>query len=503
MNINANIRLFACSAAYFILLGFSGAEVVGQEKPKLPRPAPTRPPEIISLLDDARLAAPELTVDTLLRAIRSNKVADPSWKKELLEEALRTVDNVKYPVSLRPTPIKGIKLNNTEYYLLAVAYSQKLDRLSIKSQLIDLALSADPERARQMVYQLNGKLDIKPRSCDDMMTYEVGDIYAKVAKVAKASFNEKQVVDGQRALFLLPWIENIESPAQIASALDLIDDFQSNAAEKQMLSQAMARVLRQRFSDDRSLTSVLAGSRIADRIAKLTAAETEPSKADLTLAYRDLITKNLRDSRCRENEIRKEDPLPQFIEAANKLFPQNPLTYEDIAATELNGSTKAVDLLARSTSIQNIGTELRVLKGAGPDGRLIAKPDQNDLDWQARVLQMADKMLSWEGENEETESETLMVRAGMYGALLEEVTIPELRKTLVRKYLNLMAASPVQRSSFIEWYVFAKQVQDASPALFTELSREFSNINLKVMAESKILDNPTVDPKNNNTNRSN
>jgi hypothetical protein len=463
---------------------------------KTSRTTTPRPAYVVELINDARLAAPELTVNVLLRAIKSNKVADPSWKKELLEEAFRTLENVKYPVSLGSASINGLVLNSTEYYLQRAAYRQNWDRLSLRAELIDEAVSIDPELAKEMIFQIGGRLDLKPRTCDDVLTYWVGSIYSTVAKVAKASFSEKQVREGQRALFLLPWIENIESPTQLPAVLYLVSGFQSDPAEGQMLRQAMSRVLRRRFNDDRSFTTAVTwGEGLASQIAKLTASDPDPEKAELTLAYREFLLKNLSDTRCKENEIRRSDPLPQFVEAANKLFPQQPLTLDDIASTDLGGSAKVTDLALRSNSIQKLRSDLTGLKGAGTDGRLIEKPDPLGLDWQAKALDLADRLLSWEGENGETDREVLMVRAGLFLGLLEDVSVPDLRKTLVRKYLTVLADSPVQRSSFIEWSVFVVELQEKSPELVKELVREFSNPNLKVMVESKTLDDP--DPKPN------
>jgi hypothetical protein len=493
VRIYMSFKCFHLKMPFLLVLVFALSTAIHSQKPT---PTPERDRQIVALLANAQLAAPELTADTFLRVLESKRVTDRTWRKEILDEALRIAEGVKHPVQLRPVPVKGITLNTTEYYIQTVAFSQKLDRLSLKSRIISLLLESDLERARRMLYDMGGRLGLKPRRCEDMMTYEVGDIYATVAKVAKASFTAKQVADGQRALFALPWIENIESPVQVDPVLGLMAQLQGSQTERQMLLAAMSLTLRRRFADDRSFTTAITwGLGMPKRIADLAAGEPDPSRAELTLAYRDFLIKNLTDTRCKENEINK-DELPIYIEAANKLFLQKPITFDDVQSSDLGGSVKAVDLLARSSSLKKLRSDLGPLKGAGPDGRKTEIIDQNNADWQARVNDFIDKALSWEGENEESESSTFMVRTGMFLGMLESIEAENLRRSAIKRYLGMLAASNLQKEDFIEWYFFANQIQKFSPDLFAELVPEFPNSNLKVMAEVKKLNTlPTTKPQ--------
>jgi len=153
------------------------------------------------LLNDARLAAPELAVDTFLKVGESKKIADPVWRKEIIDEALRMIDDVQYPMPMRLAFGGQNELNDTEAYISAGAYRAKLDRLSLKGRVVTLLLETEPTRAKQMIFQMGGALGLKPRSCEDVLTYYADDIYPVVAKVAAAAFTERHVAEGQRALF--------------------------------------------------------------------------------------------------------------------------------------------------------------------------------------------------------------------------------------------------------------------------------------------------------------
>src|SRR5437879_6540890 len=157
------------SALVFAIPGYA------QKAEAKPTPTPERPREIVALLNDARLAAPELGVDTFLKVLESKKITDPVWRKEILEEALRMIDDVQYPMPMRPAYGGKVEANNklqgTEDFLLALAYTAKLDRLSFRGRVITLLLETEPARAKQMIFQMGGDFGLKPRSCEDALTY--------------------------------------------------------------------------------------------------------------------------------------------------------------------------------------------------------------------------------------------------------------------------------------------------------------------------------------------
>ena len=226
-------------------------------------------------------------------------------------------------------------------------HAAKLDRLSLEGRVIALLLETEPARAKQMIFQMRGDLELKPRSCEDALTYAPDDMYSVVAQVAKATFTEQQIADGQRALFVAPWIENIQSPRQISPALDLVQQLQGSAVERQILFNAAAGAIDRNFKDDRSFTYAWEG--ITARTGKLIAGESDPLKSSIRNAFRGMLIKNLSGTRCSDNAIKKDDPLPDYIEEANKLFPEKPLAIEDVVTSDVAGTAKLTHILKKST----------------------------------------------------------------------------------------------------------------------------------------------------------
>ena len=99
--------------------------------------------------------------------VESKKVVDPVWRKEILDEVGRTIDESQYPVAMRPAFGGAVERNNllldTEAWVLATAHGAKMNRLSFRARWIAQLLANEPERAKQMISQMNGQLGLKPR----------------------------------------------------------------------------------------------------------------------------------------------------------------------------------------------------------------------------------------------------------------------------------------------------------------------------------------------------
>ncbi len=461
-----------------------------------PKPTPERSREIVALLNDARLAAPELWVDTFLKVVETKKVTDPVWRKEIIDEALRMIDDVQYPMPMRPAYGGKVERNNELLDTLDVVLgmsSAKLNRLSFKGRVITLLLETDRERAKQMIFQMGGQFGLKPRSCEDALSYEPDDIYGVVGKVATAVFTSQQVAEGQRALFVAPWIENIESPKQIYPALGLVQQMQGSPAERQILFNGLSRAMNRDFKDDRSFTYLWEG--LAARVGKLTGGEPDPLKTDVKAAFRSMLLKNLRGTRCKDNEIKKDDPLPDYIEAANKIL-EKPLTIEDVTTSEVSGTAKLTHILKKSTAALKLRDESISVRDTQIVDNKIVNHDVNDIAWASRVNEYIDRVIAFEGTENETEGELLFLKSAFIGGTVSGIGAGELRTSIVRKYLHLLANSPLQKTSFIQWRACIAQIEQLAPDSFYELASEFPNPNLKlIVAAKKIFDAPKEEKK--------
>lgn len=461
--------------------------VIRSKAPASPKPTPERPREIVTLLNDARLSAPELAADVFLHVIESKKVVDPAWRREIIDEAKRIIADVKRVAPVVIAFGNPKELNDTEEYIQAAVSRQNLDRLSFHSRLIKLVVETDPAEARFMTFQLGGDLGLTPRSCRDILIYSPDDMYLAVAKVAATSFTERQIVEGERALFLLPWVENLQSPTQILPAIRLTKQNQGSQAERQMLWNALSKSIDRNFSDDRSFTALVKSGDLSTQISRIVAENSDAAVADLAAAFRSMLRKNL-GSRCSENAINKGMSLPAYIAMANKLFVTKPLAADEIVTTEVLGTAQPVRLLVKSTAAKSLREEgVSTMGHTILEGRIV-KHDQTDAGWIGRLNGFVDKLLAFQGAEGETETELLMLKSSFLGAILVQSVEPgELHRSITTRYLRLLVASPLQKKDFGQWLFWVKDVEKLAGTDFLSLASEFPNQNIEVMLKMRKL----------------
>ena len=162
---------------------------------------------------------------------------------------------------------------------------------------------------------------------------------------------------------------------------------------------------------------------ITSRIVKLTEGEPDPLKNELKQAYRGMLAKNLRATRCKDNEIPKGE-LPDYVQNANKLLGDNPLTIEDIAPTELASTPKLTHILQKSSLTRKLKEEMMAIRDTKIVDNKIVKRDPNDIEWAAKVNEFVDRALLAEGSDGETGQELLFIKAAMLGAVCSPESNP-------------------------------------------------------------------------------
>jgi hypothetical protein len=213
-------------------------------------------------------------------------------------------------------------------------------------------------------------------------------------------------------------------------------------------------------------------------------------------SFRGMLLKNLRGTRCKDNEIKKDEALPDYIVASNKVLREKPIILEDIITAEYVGTPTLVNITKKSSAARKFREEVPIVRDQKVvDGKVI-KHDVNDIEWAGRVIELIDRVISFEGSDSETEAETLFLKAGFVGSMMSGIGPGELRKSVVRKYVRLLAGSKLQKTSFIDWRFWIADAERMAPESFDEIAAEFPNSNLKViLAVKKILDGPNKGKK--------
>src|SRR5882762_7660939 len=103
---------------------------------------PRRDPVLEELVTATSSVQPEFAADILIRIGTSQKMSDPEWKRELLEQAFRRAAAAheahrRAAILLAPDTRQGA---------LMQAYDTRLDRVSLQSRVVLAMLPLDPDR---------------------------------------------------------------------------------------------------------------------------------------------------------------------------------------------------------------------------------------------------------------------------------------------------------------------------------------------------------------------
>jgi hypothetical protein len=389
---------------------------------------------------------------------------------------------VKNPVRLRVVPLQGVSVDTHAGYL-SNAHDQGLDRISLKSRVVRQMLALDKNRARQMVFEIGGKLNLKPLECSATLVPEISAIYAVVSDVAKRSFTDEEVTEGVRGLFVVPWLESIESPGQIGPALDLLIQLQKGSpAEKQLLYSALSRAIRKDFKDDRSFTFAIERDRLSAKVAKLVSGPDDPAaKAEMISAFKEFLVENFRAPRCRDNELKDREQVPPVLRDANFLFPDKPLAPDDILHTELKDGPNVIHFW-RSVDSRRLMIQFRNLREEKE--KVNESENRSVAEWETKVGVFLENLGMWNASEDESETAVFNQKCVLFSSLVSTVPKGKVKRTVVDAYLRFLSSSSVQKTSYIEWLYFARRAASGFPALFDEVAPQTHNPSFAVMTAS-------------------
>lgn len=467
----------------FIVLLFE-ASVSGQSAGQAPnsgKPSTVATHSWESLALQARLSSPELGADSLLRIASSKLVFQKDYRAALIDEAFQLSRRVKNPVRLKTVPVAGTSVD-TETGYLGHAFDLKLDGLSLMSRAVTAMVPLDKDRARQMLHSVNGGLKLRPRTCSDTQVYDLTDIYKAAIAVGKQSFTKREVQDGVRAIFLSVWVDGIESPSQIGPALDLVTEFNSSPADRQLLTTLLARSLRKNLKDDRSYTYALERDQILSKVVRLLSGPDNSSKNELRLAFKDSIALNLGAQRCRGNELRDRKSWPTYATEINRLFPDDPVLFESINNKDSADGPNINRYWVSAKSKSMMGSLRTFQKDA--EGETLDPDNRHDEKYD-KLMSLLDALENWKADEDETESRVFNQKCVIYRSLYSYVSEETNKMIVMRNYIKFLNAASVQESNFIEWFVHVKHISGSDFVSFSELTAEFPNPNFVLVKQMK------------------
>lgn len=396
-----------------------------QSRPARPvRKQPARRPEVEAFVAEMNSAPPDVAADALIRLAASDKVADPAWKKELVERAFTVAGDAPAPVRRRMA-LRVTRNIDTSAGYLTYAYDLGLDTLTLRARAVRSMLALDPQRGLELFGQITLKL--APLKCADALVYDVSDFYAVLAEVARSSFSGEAARQGARMRFMLPYVEAVNSPAQVGPTAKAILSAQLSGEEVDSLSNALSHSIGSMMStDDRSFTSAVEEGGATDEVAAL-ARELrkgqDNSAAQLVDAYRKFFRAGLTAERCAEDAPRGK--TPRYLSVANDaLFKESTLKLEELTPGGVGGSA-TLSVYWQTPDSKKLMKDYKDLRFASDaeehvkDGVVPTRDDAGTPEWDAQLRRLLSDLENWGGSDEASQLDYFNQQQNLYEGLLE------------------------------------------------------------------------------------
>lgn len=411
-----------------------------------------RPDEIVFFINDARSAQTEFAADLLIRIAQSDKVTEPAWKIELLEEAFRLAPDVQQPFKRKYSSWNPI---DTRAGFLGYAFELELDALSLECRSVKAMLAIDKQKARALFNEIP-KLDLKPITCEESLIYDVSNFYALMTDIAQTAFSAKEISQGEHIHFMKSQISNLVSPVQLGPMAETILALKLSPVEFQTLVYAFSGALEKISGSDRAFW--FSEDTTERGINKLLAAcqERELSGDDLLKAYRTYLIKQLSGKRC-------ADPYGWFKGFASdytKVFNDrmrlkstkniSPISADEIKPSEISGDEKAF-FYWQSPKAKTFLDKIKSLR-FGTGDKPLNEAERGTAEWKTEMNDFLKDIAVWRRDDEKSEEDYFHQKCHLYVSLLELVPPGPTRDYVLRSYVSFLNEFDLQRDSRIEWF---------------------------------------------------
>jgi hypothetical protein len=379
---------------------------VAAESPKLPEPYQ-------AIVELSHAAPPEFAADALLRLAESGRIADREARRSLVEQAFRLAPSAKFQVRMRAVP--GT-VADTRSGSLSQAYDLKLDALSLESRAVEDMLRIDPSKARAMFQDIPPPV-LAPLTCDDALVYDLSDYYRALGAVVNGAFTEKERGKDEHLNFLLDYIGQVSSAAQVAPMAQAVGSASLSKEQREAVWIRFNGMLQNLRADDRSFSALQFDPALG-------------AGAEGEALLRSLAS---RTHGC------KDDSVP--------------------ARGSADAKTPKLERYWQSEESRRIledGKKLRF----GPQGTLLTDADRTAPEWQRQVADYQSALAAWSASAEKSEADYFNEKCLAYIALVELTPRGPERERTLALFLDFLGASGLQQQSPVEWYFQAKSMLD-------------------------------------------
>ncbi len=398
------------------------------------------PADVASLLDLVSATPPEFAADAILKV--QSRVKAASVRAQLLEDAFLLADSAQETTRRKYT---GERFPITRIFVKSTAYGFGLDRLSLRRRAVEAMLPLDPKRARQMLVSVR-PLGLHEATCAGLLIDDVSAYYAIAARVINEAFEEEERRKGEHLALAIEILQGIASPVELGPAALMILQLRLSAPERDDVVSGFASALARVNGDDLSFSESLWQLDGAIRKGFL----------PLLSVYRGYLVRHLTGVRCASNvnpessQFKLEAEIAGFLrdhEMPLSDAERRPAKTEMVEKPETFGWDQARLVEALKKLI-------------GSPGKRLSDEERNTVEWRSRfseVVRLVDVAKPPAGQDE---FDFFKERSSILSELAALSPPGPERQHVLGIAVHTLAGSPVQRESWIEWFVDVAGLMD-------------------------------------------
>lgn len=430
------------------------AALAGIPSAEGPRP---RDPLLVALVSETGAAPPEFAADVLTRLATSDRIADPEWKRELLELAFDRAAIAHEPFRRSA----GAVPPDSRTAALLQAYDIRLDRVSLQARVAVGMLPVDAERAHEMFDWIDPHFG--PTSCDDLLVANADEYYGALTRLALGASRLSAYGRANAISYLGFYLGRARLPSEMPALVRSVRAVKPSAMELAYLDGVLRFALDHAVKDVRGFETT--SLELLDHVGRLADEESQAHFSPSALVYvvRRYLVEQLKSARCADSVA--EAPIVATFNALRSRpsvdHPPDAITAKDMAIVGVSGAAR-IQPYWRSVDARRLHDDLIELRGS--DRQPVPESVRRTIEWERKADAFLGDVDRWADGSGETAADYFYQKSVLLALLLDAAPQAPLRDRAARLLVEHLRHSLVMQDRPALWFLpVARLLQDARP----------------------------------------
>jgi hypothetical protein len=414
-----------------------------------------------SLIKDSEALPPEFASDLVLQLLEKGFVQAQPLRLKLLKQAFEKASAAQDDVGRRPWG--AAEQSPDGFHAIASNYTG-LDRISLQTRVVRLALSIDPALGRHFFESIRPP-QITPAVCNQKWRFAPDSYYETLSEVLKVSFSNREITNGLRASYVDSVLQNNKSHVQVLAITRMLNAANLTEQDLRETVPVYAASLREFDEDTQSFGILMAGyGEFFDATYELVSL-LEKNRIESTYliqALRDYLVLNLKHSNCTAADVWRDPKsgLPASISRFNERFQKNlaranlrPIGENEIKRNENAEPEKPLPNLQWNSQVYS-QLLLAVQDLNAPVGDSSA---QDQIAWSSRVRDLLAQLDDWSEPNE-PEAVLFRQKAMLLAGVCKRTNGTPVHAEALTRFRSYLEQNSYEEVNWIDWFVFVKQL---------------------------------------------